>query len=592
MKKFLLLFMGIPVIVLAQVQQPATIGLEGYQQIKQAEARVAIAEFGTQTGLQGNNLLPTDIKAFIQNKYPELQQPHTDIELFYQTSSKLGTHYTFQQTYEGIPIYKAKIHMAVNGNGVVLSSFNLLVSTNGWSNQPFSVQSELGKPMWIVSGQHPIAAYQKVDGTIIRITDTRGQTIATKDGAYYYEDTLVAGKVFLPDPLTSQQVIYGQDGTYKHFNDSDYALLNDQRKDVTFPATFANGVFTLENQYVKLMDLATPAGEPVTSTTPVFNYTRSQDGFKEVMVMYHLYATQLYYQYLGFDELKNYQIKVDAHSSTGDNSSFNFPSDSSLNFGTGGIPDAEDGDVPCHEYTHALSWFINPSPNMNSERRAIEEAMCDVIAANFSKKYNGFNWRLMYNFDAPNPIASGLSKFWSGRDGNSSKTYMNYSGSPYTDAEIWLSTMLDIAEAIGNDTTAMLMLNSIYSMPENCTMPQAAVLFMQTDSILFNKAFGWKIGPIFNERMLGNFPTALSEQSAILREFVIQNSAAFASGSGTALIRIPFASTYSIRDMQGKELVHKRADGTIELQPQDFTPGIYIITIMAESGQTTMKFVR
>lgn len=592
MKRIFLILTISPVLAFAQLQQTTAVRqADGYEQLKQLESRTPVADYETQVVLQ-KSTEQTTITETVKSKFVELQNPNTDIQLVSQKTSKIGTHYTFQQTYKGIPIHKATCTISLNPAGKVLSSFSLLVSTTGWTNPSFDVAETMGKPIWIVSGEEPIAAYKKVAGKEILITDVQGSLIATKAGAYYHDDTLVAGKVFLPDPLTSQSVIYGKNGTYQHFNDSDYALLNDQRKDVVFPATLSGGVFTLENQYAKMMDLISPTVAPVTSASPMFDYTRSQPGFKQIMVMYHIYTTQMYYQYLGFDELKNYQIKVDASASTSDNSSFNFPSDSSLHFGTGGVPDAEDGDVPCHEYTHALSWFINPTENMNNERRAIEEASCDVIAANLSKRYTTFNWRLMYNFDAPNPITNGLTKFWSGRNGNSNKTYDNYVNSPYTDAEIWLSTMLDIAEAIGNDTAAILLFNSIYSMPENCTMPQAAELYMQADSILMNKAFGWKIGPIFNARKLGDFSSGISEQARAFKHLVIQNSAAFAQGSGNAIIDLSFATTYTITDMQGRTIQHKQSRGRIELNPADFAPGMYIITLQSEGGQASLKFVR
>lgn len=588
MKNLLLTLTLCPLIAYAQLQSATSVVQpDGYQQLLQLESRVAVSNIPQQPVAQ-----TSDIKQLLQHLFPELNNPNTDVQLVYQTTSRIGKHYSFQQTFKGIPIHKATCNLTLNQSGAIVSSFNLLVSTAGWENDVFTIDASMGKPIWIVSEQTPIAAYKKVSGTIMEITDVQGRYIAATAGAYYYEDTMVSGKVFLPDPLTSQQVIYGQNGTYQHFNDSDYALLNDAREDVMFPATLSNGVFTLENRYAKIVDLASPWIAPVTGTTPVFDYTRSQAGFKETMVMYHIYHTQLYFQSLGFDEMKDYQIKVDAHSSTGDNSSFNFPTDSSLNFGTGGVPDAEDGDVPCHEYTHAMSWFLNPTENMNNERRAIEEAMCDVIAAAQSRTYTDFNWRLLFNFDAPNPITAGLTKFWSGRNGNSTKTYDNYVGSPYTDAEIWLSTMLDIAEAIGNDTAAILMLHSIYSMPENCTMPQAAQLYMQADSILFNKAHAWKIGPVFNARKMGNFDVGLAEQALALKRLVIQNSAAFALGTGNAVVDIPFAINYTVTDIQGRIIEQKSSDGKIVLQPETFTQGVYILTIRSDAGQTSLKFVR
>jgi hypothetical protein len=595
MKNLLLVLTFIPLLAGAQLQQPTSLTpSNGYLQLQQAESRVAVAEYSIQPVANKLFARETEVKQLVKDKFAELQDPNTDIQQVFSTTSKIGTHYSFQQTYLGIPIHKATCNITFSQSGAILSSYNLLVSTADWESDGFDVQQSLGKPMWIVSGLYPIAAYKKVTGRVIQITDAQGNYIATKAGAYYYEDTLVAGKVFLPDPLTSQQVIYGKDGTYQHFNDSDYALLNDQRKNVLFPATYYadSGFFKLENQYAKMVDLQYPNIAPVTSAIPVFDYTRSQDGFKQVMAMYHIYNTQMYYQYLGFDELKNYQIKVDASSSTSDNSSFNFPSDSSLNFGTGGVPDAEDGDVPSHEYTHALSWFLNPTESMNNERRAIEEATCDMIAANLSKRSTEFNWRLMYNFDAPNPIASGLTKFWQGRNGNSSKTYDNYVNSPYADAEIWLSTMLDIAEAVGNDTAAILMLHSVYSMPENCTMPQAAILYMQADSILFNKSFAWKIGPIFNARKMGHFEVGLTEQARLLKQLTMKNSAGFAQGQGDLTIDLSFPVMYTITDIQGRTIAQQKNSTNIRLSPADFAPGMYIITIQSGSGKVSMKFVR
>jgi hypothetical protein len=589
MKNLITLFLLIPFITFGQQYQAVNRQITpAYEKLKQADLVVPVANFGAKVNPADN------VMVFVKQQFDVLQITNSDLILTSHKTSALGHHYVFQQTYKGIPVYKATCNISFNHIGVVLSSFNTLVSTDGWVSEPFNVDKILGKPLWIVSDKSPIAAYQKNNGTAVVITDATGAALAQKEGSFNYavEDTMVVGKVFLPDPLTSQGVIYGKDDTYQHFNDSDYALLNDQRQEVQFPVTLDNGVFILENQYAKLMNLQAPNTMPVTSTTPMFDHLRSQSGFKDVMVMYHIYATQKYYQSLGFEELKNYQIKVDAHSTSSDNSSFNYSSDSSLNFGTGGVPDAEDGDVSSHEYTHALSWFLNPGPNMNNERRAMEEGICDVIAANMSRQYTDFNWRLLYNFDAPNPITPGLLKFWGGRSANSPKSYQNYTGSPYSDAEIWSSTILDIGEQIGYDKAAKLMLNTIYSMPENCTMPQAAILYMQADSILFNKEDAWKIGPVFNARKLGDFPTGIAEQTKILRQLVIKNSEGFTSGTSVASIDVLFRSMYTITDIQGKVIAQKHSEGTIQLNPQDFVQGMYIITIQGEGGRASLKFIR
>jgi hypothetical protein len=268
--------------------------------------------------------------------------------------------------------------------------------------------------------------------------------------------------------------------------------------------------------------------------------------------------------------------------------------DSSLNFGTGGVPDAEDGDVITHEYTHAISWFLNAAPNMGVERRAMDEAMCDVMAATMSKKYTPFNWRLMFNFDGPNPVAPGASGFWGGRNANSPKTYSDKVNDYYSDSEIWSSTLLDVSEETGNDSLIILMLTSIYSLPQNGNMLQGAQLIMQADSVLFGKYFGWKMGRIFNERGLGNFKTGLREQAAWQGSLRLINTAAFASGEAPASLDLPADALVSVYDIQGRKISeeHLGTAGTVTFDPGQFAAGMYVVKVQVGEAGAGLKLIR
>jgi hypothetical protein len=524
----------------------------------------------------------------------EIQKPTDDIKLLHSNNSKIGHHFHFQQTSKNIPIYGATFDITLTNDGNVLSSFNNLINSATFSENNFVPDQTMGDAMYVVSNNSLIPAYKNKAGYNELINDINGKLVRQRDTRLFFnnDDTTVTGKVFLPDPLSSQSVIYGQNGTYQHFNDSDYALLNDQRILVSFPATFRNDSFYLANRYARIVDLAAPYTDTVKSKQPVFDYLRSKNAFKDLMAFYHVYATQMYYQSIGFNNLKNYQIKIDAQSGYADNSFFYFNGDSSLNFGIGGIPDAEDGDIPSHEYTHALSWFINATPNMSTERRAIEEGICDVIAAIRSKRYTTFNWRKLFNFDGANPIKPGISGFWGGRMGDSPKTYSDLIGDYYRDSEIWSSTILDISEQIGEDATAILMLTSIYSMPYNITMPQAANLFLQADSILNAKKYDWKIYPIFNARKLGNYPTGINDitdQST----FKLLNTAGFADGSGDAIIETTIPSTITVYSINGQQLINtKNISDKIILQTSQFEKGFYFIRIENSNGIFTSKITK
>ncbi len=587
---FILTLFCVPTFVFAQKINTQHTDLKNA--LDQLNTQSAKAEFNSGRIVLNDDDMDKTIHDYFKSKLIEIQKTTDDLKLLHNNTSSMGYHYHYLQTYKNIPIYGATLDITLAPGGTILSSFNNLINSTTFEEVNFAADISKGEPIFIYTNQTIVPAYKRYLGYDELISDANGNLIRQKDTRLYYmnDDTTVTGKVFLPDPLTSQSVIYGQNGTYQHFNDSDYALLNDQRISVNFTATFKNDTFYLENQYTKIVDIGFPFTNPVKSAQPVFNYTRKQDGFKDVMAFYHIYSTQLYYQSLGFNNLKNYQIKIDAQeASIGDNSYFN-PSDTTLNFGTGGIPDAEDGDVSSHEYTHALSWFINATPNMSNERRAVEEGMCDVIAAIKSKKYTSFNWRKLYNFDGANPIASGISGFWGGRMGDSEKTYDDYTGSNYyVDCVIWSSIMLDITEQIGMDETAKLMLTSIYSMPYNITMPQAAILFLQADSILNAKKYTWKINPIFNARKLGNFATGIND-IRVQQNFKLFNTLDFANGSGDAIIEVTSPSNITIYNLQGqKVLEQKQIAHQISISPSSFLSGFYFIIIQNEKGTSTAK---
>ena len=70
-----------------------------------------------------------------------------------------------------------------------------------------------------------------------------------------------------------------------------------------------NQTFYLENQYVKVVDISPPTIDPITSNSPSFYFDRSEPGFENVNVFYHITEQQKYFQSLGFTDVNNYQVK-------------------------------------------------------------------------------------------------------------------------------------------------------------------------------------------------------------------------------------------------------------------------------------------
>lgn len=593
MKKTVLIILFIPFFVCAQ-KSKTPFSNNKYL----LELTSKLDEFINENKTFSSENLESDINNYY-SKFAELQNPLGKLHLVSTIQSSIGKHLFYQQYYNGVAVYGGYVKVNVNFNGEQLSAYNHLYDTRNWNVNVFKTDSSIIIPF----NGNAINAFENYKNGNEIITDEIGTILFERDLKLYYanDDTLVKAMVFLPDPLTSAGVIYGQNGTYKHFNDSDYALLNDQRVQVFFPATLRGDTFYLENKYCILQNIYEPSVisgwaniNPLKSINPDFSFTRKQNGFKEAMVMFHIYNIQKYIQSIGFNGIVNYQLRVDAQRwSHADNSGFLASTDTTLSFGLGGVPDAEDADVIVHEYTHAISYSINPTPNMGTERRAIEEAICDVNASNYSRFYHDFNWRLMFNFDCPNPVAAGESQFYyPSRSTNSSKTYLDKVGDWYGDCEIWSSTINDMSVCMGRDTTLKLLFTSLYSYTPNTTMPDAANLFLQADSIIYNKYNTWKIRNIFTQRHILNFPAGI-ETVEEGNSFNVYNSSGFANNTSELTVELKTKSTLTIFNIKG-QIVKEMKDvcGNYKISPAAFENGLYFMKI--EDGQSThtIKLIR
>lgn len=521
------------------------------------------------------------------SKLPELSNADCSLQLENRTESPIGVHLFYRQYYKNIPVYGGYLKVNLNKSGDLLSSYNHLYQSASWNIAVHANDETKGDAIFIIDNNKIIPSYKAIKNGVETVTDNQSNLLFSQDMKRYFanDDTTIYATVFRPDPLSHAGVLYGTGGSYRHFNDSDYALINNQRDTVSFPGTFSNDSFRLENQYCFIKDINPPYAAPSVSKQNQFYFTRGKDGFKQCMAMYHIYLTKTYLTSIGFGNHPNYRLKVDATSGYVDQSYFN-PSDSTLHFGVGGVPDAEDADVVVHEYTHSVTQSINKDGITSIERHALDEAISDVLATTHSRVFTNYNWRWVFNWDGHS------SESWPGRDAGSTKTYLDKINDFYPDCEIWSSAINDIVEEVGRDIAVKLLLTSLSSYTPNTTMPEAAVLFMQSDSILYGKANAWKIGPRFNARKLGNFATGIND---VLQQnsYKLYNTASFATGTGDALIELKEQSNITIYNLQGQKVYEKKsAAGELTISPQNFSPGFYVITVENSYGTHTAKLSR
>lgn len=516
--------------------------------------------------------------------------PDNSIELESHRISKIGEHFQFVQYHQNIPVYGSSFKVNIGFNNVILSLFNQFQDIS--ERLPISLVQNASEPqklIWYQQGNNWILAQRKLYKN--NLGEALEQLIGVKDNQLLLErgldlnvgkDTLVRTKVFYPDPLTSAQKEYGENGLYRNNNGADAAELTAELKDKFVSLTYENDSFHARSAFAIMRDLESPAQTVFTGKAANFDFTRSNSQFREFNTLFHIENFRNYLTQIGLPFTGLNPILVDPTAYSGqDQSRFSYSIDEpALYFGTGGVPDAEDADVIIHEYTHYLNYFIAPNTVNGNERLAVEEANCDFMACMYSKAISNFNWRRIFNWD-------GFNEFWSGRNGNSNATYpKDVSIDFYRTSLIWSSMLNDLSEDIGRDVLTKLLFQSVYSYANNMSMQQAVNLLVQADSALYNYANLSKMRIRMEQR--GFAVTGLPNESKGDLGVTILNSSAFAERISPLKIESKSGEKlkYTMHNVQGYLIQEsKEFLPQIEINPNDLTSGIYFINLSNEKGQ-------
>lgn len=547
------------------------------------------------------------IKEYIASKNTNTK---TDWTLTSSINSKTGTHFTFRQTYNNIPIYRSEIKVNCNNKGYITSTF---YNTFEYTAQPLSLfpaEDVVTNFLYTLTNIRilnneqyyfphneqfiPVKRIEVLKNNNINyefIIDVSGNILYSRDLGNYYQspiDSTVTALVFNPDPLTTANTVYGS--PYVDNNDNDVTQLNAQRVTKNMKVTYSGDTFYLVNNYVQIKNFDPPHIAPVYMvTTPSFSYTRAQDGFEDVNAFYHLNTFQNHLQNLGFTNLVNYSIEVDAHAMNGSDNSQFIASTQRLYFGEGGVDDAEDADVIIHEYGHAISHSAAQGTNNGTERQALDEGLGDYLASSYSRFLNSYKWENVFSWD-------GHNTFWTGRTSITTKNYPSgLVGNIYNDAEIWSSTLMQIWGDIGRNATDEILLESLYSYASNISMADAAVLYIKADSNLNGGANYTTICNRFlNRGLVSSCPVSINEFEK--QNHIILNTQKFASSGNIELhFNKNIKGKINIYDIQGRNIHSENIPNSISelnIEGINFPGGMYIISIQTETDLLTTKAIR
>jgi len=310
----------------------------------------------------------------------------------------------------------------------------------------------------------------------------------------------------------------------------------------------------LKGPYVDTCATANRAKEP----DLIFNYSRSDPGFKEVMAYYHIDEAQRYIQSLGFTNLCRKTIKVNVQGDFVDNSYYN-PDTRELIFGTWYIDDAQDADIILHEYCHVMLDEQVQGFGHNWNTCPIAEGFGDFFAACFFAEINGgFNRECVGDWNGVGKIGDCVSRV------DSNKHYPeDFLGldSCDRDGEIWSASLWDIYLKMGGaskikarrlaarDNAIRLIIESNFNLNINSRFEDAADAIIIADKNIYDGAYEHLIREVLVKRGI-LLPRVKVEMKAEAEPYVV---------------RVGSTLTFSINLINAGEVVWKRAKIAISI---------------------------
>lgn len=426
-----------------------------------------------------------------------------------------ATKVTFEQRSDGVPVLDAIVGIIVNSNGQVVYVSSSVVELAPISTQPSLTSAEAvqaaialygppettktnGPPRLVIVPSDPPRLAYEVNLTVTGVIAEPWQVIIdAADGSVLSRQRMVmdfgAARVFCPNP-----VVTTGNTALRDQSDADAAVpltayFNIQLDNLAPPV---NGLYSLKGSHVWMKNFDIPTNVPPTSPNATFSFYRFDNGFEEVMAYYTIDRSQEYIQSLGYTNINNHPQEVDAHGLFGfDNSSFLRDSAGfgHIEYGDGGVDDAEDTDIILHEYGHAIHessapgiYFGRANNGYGNETGAMSEGFGDYWAASSgydSSLARGFPPEYVGEWDAKG-YSSGPAEYL--RVVNSTKVYpADMADDKYADAEIWSGTLWDIFLDLGRERADRIVLYSHFLVPPVPDFADGAQALIDADALLY-----------------------------------------------------------------------------------------------------------
>ena len=330
--------------------------------------------------------------------------------------------------------------------------------------------------------------------TLAGFVTAMGTTAAAAGAA---DSSLGTGSVFVSNPVQSLG-----DESLADQKDADAAVPAAAYHDVTL--TNLDGTGRLSGDFASVVS---ETGNPASSATNTFRYTRHQDEFEQVMAYYWVTEAQKYIQSLGFGStlrpINDRPQMVRINQFGVDNSFATDHPKNELRFGKGGVDDAEDAEVILHEYGHAIHFSQNF--DFGSEQAgAISEGFGDYWAVTVS---DVVAQRLGVPEQEPLPCVAD----WDSTSYTRSvphclrrlDTDLHYpadlDGEVHHDGQIWSRALWDIRLDLGHVKADTIILQGSFDFP-GTSMPDLAARTVSAAQQLYGNAAAKSVRQAFTDR--------------------------------------------------------------------------------------------
>jgi hypothetical protein len=441
-----------------------------------------------------------------------LKSDLSDVRLSRSSESSAARHVTFRQLCGGIPVEggKIKVHLLKDGRVQAVDSRALPdlqpdlearlsmdeaisisrnhIGLSGTLRGPISAEKVVlpepspGILAWKVS----IPARQPCGDWVVMVDAREGTILSTRDIRVFAAGQ---GRVFDPNPVVALRTkdLSDQGDSASAVPEGAYlsVTLDDLDNTGYLRGPYVDTGLTFPRAYSEDLD---------------FQYDRSQPGFEEVMIYYHV---QEYQRYLRNDldiSFPFMQVLADAHATEEDNSWYS-PMIHFIALGDGGVDDAEDAYIILHEYGHALAYDIVREPAFDPECDAMSEGTSDYLAASFFAD-EGFEPAAIGQWDGVANTPIGIRRL------DSNKVYpSDMTGESHDDGEIWSCALWRLRETLGGEVVDKLVLESIFYVDGSSQFSDGLEALLLADDALYSGVHASTITSHFADR--GILPRSL-----------------------------------------------------------------------------------